>query len=86
MAIHPKDPIPEVAAAMARHLDAAGGKDAVGALCLALEYADMVSQRAWEGAQGKPSRERLQITLEAAVEALQALGAAVERTSPAPEE
>ena len=85
MAVHEKDPIAEVAVSMGRLLDAPSGSHAVGAVCLALEYADMVSERAWDEAEGKPSRERLQITLEAVVETLQALGAAVERTPPAPE-
>jgi len=83
--IHEDDPIAEVAASMGRLLDAPSGSHAVGAVCLALEYADMVLQRAWEEAEGKPSRERLQITLQAVIETLQALGAAVERAPPAPE-
>jgi len=85
VAIYQQDPIADVAASMARLLDAPSGSHGVGAVCLALEYADMVSQRAWEGAEGKPPRERLQITLQAVVETLQALGAAVERTPPAPD-
>ena len=46
MAIHEQDPIAEVAASIGRMLDAPSGSHAVGAVCLALEYADMVSQRA----------------------------------------
>jgi len=85
VAIHEQDPIAEVAASMGRLLDSPSGSHGVGAVCLALEYSDMVSQRAWDGAEAKPPRERLQSTLEAVVETLQALGAAVERTPPAPE-
>ncbi len=85
MAIHEKDPIAEVAASMPRLLDSPIESHPGGAILVAIEYAEMVSLYAWDNAKGKPPRERLQITLAAVLESLQAIGTALEKTPPAPE-
>ena len=82
MAIHEKDPIAEVAASMVRLLDSPSESHPAGAILVAIEYAERCHYVLGTRPMASRTRERLQVTLAAVLESLQAIGTALENTPP----